>query len=932
MWFETAVSRLPSAMRQFILAFALGLFGGQILASGSCPSPAAAALALDTYPDRFRLGEYEVGVDYGLPGAQAGYPGVRHVVPPLFVGWPDGRAEVVPDVQRLSVFDAHGQALPWTEAVPVLVSGTALQLHISATFADSEVSAVRFRDGGRMVSPKVLGSFLPLVELERADYRARIYQAAFLHMFSDMAFAEALQTPTEAEVERALQRTQHALATYGFGHDLAWGARTFAGVQAAAQHGQSALGVGSKVGARLDAGSLAKSLQGAQLIAKAVDVASAFNDGRARARVLAEAYRRSQTLDLIEDLLQIMRAEAVDPALVAGLVAARDDMARFSDSVIEQIRAGARQAGGVMTEAAISLLITQAAVHLSSPYLMILGEIAALDRSVDELSRSASMLAALLTVDTTLRDLLSSLVRDGRAGGVSADELNLARLIDFQQRLNFQLASELYSALWTGRFSVSAAGLAKWMTFGVKDRLNPGVQEARASIRDQHLGQLLARQAIEARLPELLDALSRKYAGPVQGAAGGCHTLIAIVDSSGSMRQNDPNNLRLAALRLLADSLGEGARFGLVEFDSQARTLYPLTTLSAYGGPEREALRRVIAGMRAGGMTDIRGGLELALQMANQAGVTPVLVLMSDGEDNVTHWRGEADFIPPGVVVHSIAFSHEADPEALALVSAATGGVAEIALTPDELQRVLGNLFGEAAGDEVMLLAEGTLRQGETITHALVIEPGQREAEFRVSWPGSDIDLHLTAPDGRAYTSKQAVQHGFGLERPTYDIIRVANPTPGTWQVGVVGVQLAAGGEPYTLRVAGRDTTQQARWLANVTVPEIGQPYALDLTGEAVRWERADVSLWLPDGQRLDETHTLGGLQALLGAGSGQTIYTLLPRQEGVHRILITVHGRTLDGAAVMRSLDRSFRVAAPGQGVRRAHAIDPFIRREAHR
>lgn len=45
------------------------------------------------------------------------------------------------------------------------------------------------------------------------------------------------------------------------------------------------------------------------------------------------------------------------------------------------------------------------------------------------------------------------------------------------------------------------------------------------------------------------------------------------------------------------------------------------------------------------------------------------------------------------------------------------------------------------------MVTEGVLRTGEQIRVPTVIEPGLRVAEFRVTWPGSNIDLRLTDPN-----------------------------------------------------------------------------------------------------------------------------------------------------------------------------------------
>jgi len=96
-------------------------------------------------------------------------------------------------------------------------------------------------------------------------------------------------------------------------------------------------------------------------------------------------------------------------------------------------------------------------------------------------------LAALENIDVVLRTSLLELISTGRSQGLDSTALNLRELLGFQQRLNFLLADELYGTLWEKRFSLSASGVAKWVTFGVKDLFNPGLQAAKLSLRESNI-------------------------------------------------------------------------------------------------------------------------------------------------------------------------------------------------------------------------------------------------------------------------------------------------------------------------------------------------------------------------------------------------------------------------------------------------------------
>lgn len=424
---------------------------------------------------------------------------------------------------------------------------------------------------------------------------------------------------------------------------------------------------------------------------------------------------------------------------------------------------------------------------------------------------------------------------------------------------------------------------------------------------------------------ELARATARQSAN--QPAVARAGTIIAIVDSSGSMQQNDPRSLRIEALRMMVDSLGEVQTLGVIDFDHEVKTISDPVRLGAMGSDARSRIREAVRSIDSSGNTSIRDGLTRARTMTADPAKT-VWVLLTDGLD--PRWHGEADAVPPGVKVHTIALSNQADRAGLSKLSRETGGIGEVALVADDLQRIIGSLFGDAEGDEVVLVRTGAIKQGDRVSYDVTLEAGQERTEFRVSWPGSEIDMLLTDPKGRVFSLADAVRGGYGVKAGTYAIMRMEKPLPGPWKVGLIGVSIERSGEPYSLRVAAKEGGIQTEWTTSAPVPEVGEPYSITLESpDAIRWERAQIIVRDPRGKQDIRTASLGGLAALMGNQRGETVYSALPREPGVYHIQIVVTGKTPQGAPVMRSLDRTYRVELPGKGLKRKAEIDPFIRRQ---
>lgn len=431
-----------------------------------------------------------------------------------------------------------------------------------------------------------------------------------------------------------------------------------------------------------------------------------------------------------------------------------------------------------------------------------------------------------------------------------------------------------------------------------------------------------------ARLYSTLGAIAQ-----VNRSSAEDYSVIAVVDSSGSMGSNDPKELRLAAIRLMVDTLPENTFLSLIDFDSRVVTLFETERLGPFGGEQRKRLRKKLFQIDSSGGTEIRKGLEAAARLIVKPIGKVALVLLTDGEDG--SWRGERDMLPEGVVAHAIALSTQADGGGLSRLSAATGGVFEIARSGHDLPRIIGNLFGNASEQEIMLVKEGTLKEGEQVVFTLRL-PSYASidgyVDVAVSWPGSDIDLVLIDPDGNRIPIDQAVRVGWGVEEATYDIIRLENPKAGIWTIELHGVDLPAGPESYTLRATSSGGPVRAKWTTNVVTPEVGQVMTFDLSTREnnVNWQEAEIESWKPGGEHSSEKITLGNIAAALGGSSGQTVLSLRPDEQGVHRVNIVARGVTDAGEPVIRTFDRTFQVAPPGQGVRYKHQIDPFIRRRA--
>jgi Ca-activated chloride channel family protein len=109
-------------------------------------------------------------------------------------------------------------------------------------------------------------------------------------------------------------------------------------------------------------------------------------------------------------------------------------------------------------------------------------------------------------------------------------------------------------------------------------------------------------------------------------------SLVFVVDTSGSMRQQNRLELVKDALRLLAAELDEGDTVGIVSFDVDARVVLDPTAAS-----KREVILDAISRLQPNRNTNVNAGLTLGYELAARAflpGGSNRVILCSDGVAN----------------------------------------------------------------------------------------------------------------------------------------------------------------------------------------------------------------------------------------------------------------------------------------------------------
>jgi len=258
-----------------------------------------------------------------------------------------------------------------------------------------------------------------------------------------------------------------------------------------------------------------------------------------------------------------------------------------------------------------------------------------------------------------------------------------------------------------------------------------------------------------------------------------------LIDVSGSMKQNDPHNLRKPALDLLLNLFPGDAKAGVWTFGQSVEVLAPHQKVS---DAWRAQARRKIGQITSNALyTNIPDALERAAYDAEQRDpdYRVSVILLTDGmvdiakspEENAAARQRVLTGILPrlrqaGVIVHTVALSNAADRELMQRLAADTNGLSAVAETADDLRRVFLQAFDAAAPAEQVPLAGNHFLADASIDEltALVFH-------------GGDKPLVLEAPDQKRHSFASHGDNVRWFQGQGFDLVTVKKPAAGEWTV-----------------------------------------------------------------------------------------------------------------------------------------------------
>ncbi len=278
---------------------------------------------------------------------------------------------------------------------------------------------------------------------------------------------------------------------------------------------------------------------------------------------------------------------------------------------------------------------------------------------------------------------------------------------------------------------------------------------------------------------------------------------VLIIDSSGSMAWNDPQDLRKETAKIFVDMAQNDDQIAVVDFDNWSDILWPLQLLTE----NRDNIKSAIDLIDSWGGTSLSAGLLEGYNQLNSS-VQPykkAAVFLTDG---IGAYNNEAEFYKNEGndndcwPIYTIGLGYNTNPALLQEIANTTGGQYFALTDPNQLKNVYFEIATWITGGSSLLSASATMVTGGVYSAIVSVPLNQQSTTFLTSWAGSDVDTTLKTPSNREITSTTNdfdVYHAKGL---TYELYRITNPEAGNWTIEFYGTVLPPEGEVVNINVS----------------------------------------------------------------------------------------------------------------------------------
>jgi len=368
-----------------------------------------------------------------------------------------------------------------------------------------------------------------------------------------------------------------------------------------------------------------------------------------------------------------------------------------------------------------------------------------------------------------------------------------------------------------------------------------------------------------------------------------------VIDVSGSMKQSDPQNLRVPALKLMNGLIPTGSRAGVWNFGRYV-------DMSVKWGVVNDAWRKQ-ADLGADSIhsnalfTNIESALARASVGWNKpdAKTSRILLMLTDGKvdvskDTAKNEQSRARVLSKsllalkqaGAQVHTIALSQGTDEVLLKQLALETGGSFAVAQSAAELQKVFFKMFERASEPDTV----------ELNGREFPIDSSIKEMTLLLFRKAGSAPALLIPPDSPAISAQKPRGSRWRSDQG-YDLITVKNPEAGTWRID-------AEMDPDNRLMVVTDLKLQVGGVPAYSTPRDALGVTAELFNRDKKISRnsflrfVDFEFTHIDAEGNEVTHVM--THTGVREDKGQYLYPLEQKlAEGMHRFVISADSRTFN-------------------------------------
>ena len=263
-----------------------------------------------------------------------------------------------------------------------------------------------------------------------------------------------------------------------------------------------------------------------------------------------------------------------------------------------------------------------------------------------------------------------------------------------------------------------------------------------------------------------------------------------LIDVSGSMKQNDPRNLRRPALDLLVQLFPTDSRAGIWAFGKYVNMLAPHKTVTNRWRDQSSQKSRLINSVAL--HTNIGMALEKAIydggqkKYSDENDFTTSVILLTDGvvdiaSDpliNANERQRILDEVLPqyqaaGVAIHAIALSTNADVELLERLAIETDGIFAVAEDAEDLNRIFLRAFDQSSPSDRAPLKDNRFLIDSSVEEFTALVFKQPNSEF----------TQIESPSGQVFNADSQGASLRWFASDAYDLITIQQPEEGEWTI-----------------------------------------------------------------------------------------------------------------------------------------------------